>query len=36
MNEARWPVMEYKVYFIDALWSPKNGLAIRLWKEDVA
>jgi hypothetical protein len=27
-------MMQYKVYPIDALWSPKNGWTIRLWKKD--
>ncbi len=34
MDEVRWPVMQYKVFPIDALWNLKDGLAIQLWKED--
>jgi hypothetical protein len=34
VHKVGWPVMQYKVSLIDALWSPKNGLTIRLWKED--
>jgi hypothetical protein len=31
-DEVEWPVMQYKICPIDALWSPKDGLTIRLWK----
>jgi hypothetical protein len=34
VDEVGWPVMQYKVFFTNALWSPKDGLAMRLWKED--
>jgi hypothetical protein len=34
MDEVRWLVMQYKVSFIDVLWSPKDGLTIQLWKKD--
>jgi hypothetical protein len=26
--------MQYKLFPIDALWSPKDSLTIRLWKEN--
>ncbi len=29
-----WMVMQYKVFPTDALWSPKDGPTIWLWKED--
>jgi hypothetical protein len=34
VDEVRWSVMQHKVFDIDVLWSLKDGLAIRLWKED--
>jgi len=34
VDEIGWLMMQYKVFLIDPLWSPKDGLAIRLWKED--
>jgi hypothetical protein len=34
VDEVRWLVMQYKVSPTDVLWSPKDGLAIWLWKED--
>jgi hypothetical protein len=34
IDEVRWLVMQYKVSFNDALWNPKDGMAIWLWKED--
>jgi len=34
MDEVRWLVMQYKVSFIDVLWSPQDGLTIQLWKKD--
>jgi hypothetical protein len=29
-----WPIMQYKVSLIDAIWSLKNGPSIRLWQVD--
>jgi hypothetical protein len=26
--------VQYKIFHIDVLWSPKDGPTIRLWKED--
>ncbi len=34
VDKIRWSVMQYKMFFIDALWSPKDALGIWLWKED--
>ncbi len=34
VGEVGWPMMQYKVSPTDALWSPKGGPTIRLWKED--
>jgi hypothetical protein len=34
MDKVGWLVMQYKVFPTDALWSPKGGMAIWLWKED--
>jgi hypothetical protein len=28
VDEVKWQVMQYKVFLIDALWSPKDGLTI--------
>jgi hypothetical protein len=29
-----WLVMQYKIFPINVLWSPKNGPTIQMWKED--
>ncbi len=29
-----WPVMLYKMFWIDSIWSPKNGPTIWLWKSN--
>ncbi len=34
VDEVRWLVMQYKMFFTNVLWSPQDGLGIRLWKED--
>jgi hypothetical protein len=34
MEKVRWPMMPYKVFPIDALWSLKDGMTIQLWNED--
>jgi hypothetical protein len=34
MDEARWPIMQYKVSPIDVLWNLKDGSTIWLSKED--
>jgi len=34
VDEVRWPMMQYKVSSSNALWSPKDGSTIQLWKED--
>jgi hypothetical protein len=32
VDEVGWLVMQYKISPVDVLWSPKDGLTIRLWK----
>ncbi len=34
VDSSRWLVMQYKVFPIDSIWSPKDGLVIWLWKFD--
>ncbi len=34
VDEVGWLMMQYKIFPTDVLWSPKDGLAIWLWKED--
>jgi hypothetical protein len=34
VDEVGWLVVQYKIFHIDVLWSPKDGPTIRLWKED--
>ncbi len=34
VDSTRWLVMQYKVFPIYAMWSPKDGLAIQLWKSN--
>ena len=33
-NPNSWPLMQYKRYYTDAEWLPKEGGGIWLWKED--
>ncbi len=28
VDEVRWPMMQYKIFPTDVLWSPKDGMAI--------
>jgi hypothetical protein len=35
VDKVRWLIIQYKVFPINALWSPKDGMGIQLWKDDV-
>ncbi len=34
VDKVGWPMIQYKISATNVLWSPKDGLTIRLWKED--